>query len=69
LVAGQSDTRRPPPATAFPGYGPLRAGELPVTMQSSLTRSREDRLAELERVMWAEWLLGGSARHILNWTD
>jgi hypothetical protein len=38
-------------------------------MQSSLTRSREDRLAELERVMWAEWLLGGSARHILNWTD
>ena len=129
------------------GVAPLRAGELPVTMQSSLTRSREDRLAELERVcgmarypnvalkwchapgllseedypyrdvmpllrqaidafgvervMWAsdytvardqnanswaqclyylldsdqlsrtekEWLLGGSARHILNWTD
>ena len=32
------------------GVAPLRAGELPVTMQSSLTRSREDRLAELERV-------------------
>jgi predicted TIM-barrel fold metal-dependent hydrolase len=129
------------------GVAPLQAGELPVTMQSSLTSSREDRLAELERVcgmarypnialkwchapgllseehypyrdvmpllrqaldafgvervMWAsdytvardqnanswaqclyylldsdqlsrtekEWLLGGSARHILNWTD
>jgi L-fuconolactonase len=129
------------------GVAPLRAGELPVTMQSSLTRSCEDRLAELERVcgmarypnvalkwchapgllsaedypyrdvmpllrqaldafgvervLWAsdytvardqdanswaqclyylldsdqlsrtekEWLLGGSARYILNWTD
>lgn len=129
------------------GVAPPREGELPVTMQSSLTRSREDRLAELERVcgmarypnvalkwchapgllseqdypyrdvipllrqaldafgaervMWAsdytmardrdatswaqclyylldsaqlsrtekQWLLGGAARHILNWTD
>lgn len=129
------------------GVAPLREGELPVTMQSSLTRSRADRLAELERVcgmarypnvalkwchapglmseqdypyrdvmpllrqaidafgveriMWAsdytmardrdasswaqclyylldsdqlsrtekQWLLGGSARHVLNWTD
>jgi L-fuconolactonase len=130
------------------GVAPLRTGgELPVTMQSSVTRSREDRVAELERVcgmaqypnvalkwchapgllsaedypyrdvmpllrqaldafgadrvMWAsdytvardqnanswaqclyylldsdqlsrtekEWLLGGSARRLLNWTD
>src|SRR5262249_50877774 len=33
------------------GVAPLRTGgELPVTMQSSLTRSRADRLAEFERV-------------------
>jgi predicted TIM-barrel fold metal-dependent hydrolase len=129
------------------GVAPLRTGQLPVTMQTSLTKSRDDRLAELERVcdmarypnvalkwchapgllseedypyrdvmpllrqaidafgveriMWAsdytiardqnanswaqclyylldsdqlsraekEWLLGGSARHVLNWTD
>jgi L-fuconolactonase len=127
------------------GVAPLRVGELPVTMESSLTRSRADRVAEfdrvcdlagypnvalkwchapgllseedypyrdvmpllrqaldafgVERVMWAsdytvardqnanswaqclyylldsdqlsrtekEWLLGGSARHVLNW--
>jgi len=32
------------------GVAPLRVGELPVTMQSSLTASRDDRVAELERV-------------------
>jgi L-fuconolactonase len=32
------------------GVAPLRTGDLPVTMQTSLTRSRADRLAELERV-------------------
>jgi predicted TIM-barrel fold metal-dependent hydrolase len=129
------------------GVAPLRVGQLPVTMETSLTKSRDDRLAELERVcdmarypnvalkwchapgllseedypyrdvmpllrraidafgvervMWAsdytiardqnanswaqclyylldsdqlsrtekEWLLGGSARHVLNWAD
>jgi L-fuconolactonase len=129
------------------GVAPLRVGELPVTMETSMTRSRDDRLAELarvcdmaqypnvalkwchapgllseedypyrdvmpllrqaidafgvERIMWAsdytiardqngnswaeclyylldsdqlsrtekEWLLGGSARQVLRWTD
>jgi predicted TIM-barrel fold metal-dependent hydrolase len=129
------------------GVAPLRVGELPVTMETSLTRSRDDRLAELmrvcemaqypnvalkwchapgllseedypyrdvmpllrqaidafgvERIMWAsdytiardqnanswpqclyylldsdqlsktekEWILGGSARKVLNWND
>jgi predicted TIM-barrel fold metal-dependent hydrolase len=32
------------------GVAPLRVGKLPVTMETSLTRSRDDRLAELERV-------------------
>jgi L-fuconolactonase len=32
------------------GVAPLRTGALPVTMESSLTRSRADRLTELERV-------------------
>jgi len=32
------------------GVAPLRVGELPVTMETSLTGSRDDRLAELERV-------------------
>jgi L-fuconolactonase len=32
------------------GVAPLRVGELPVTMETSLTRSRDDRLAELTRV-------------------
>jgi L-fuconolactonase len=129
------------------GVAPLRVGQLPVTMETSMTRSRDDRLAELarvcemaqypnvalkwchapgllseedypyrdvmpllrqaidafgvERIMWAsdytiahdqnanswaeclyylldsdqlsrtekEWLLGGSVRQVLNWTD
>jgi L-fuconolactonase len=129
------------------GVAPLRVGELPVTMETSMTKSRDDRLAELarvcdmakypnvalkwchapgllseedypyrdvmpplrqaidafgvERIMWAsdytiardqnanswaeclyylldseqlswtekEWLLGGSVRQVLNWTD
>jgi predicted TIM-barrel fold metal-dependent hydrolase len=129
------------------GVAPLRVGELPVTMETSMTKSRDDRLVELtrvcdmaqypnvalkwchapgllseedypyrdvmpllrqaidafgvERIMWAsdytiaqsqnanswaeclyylldsdqlsrtekEWLLGGSVRHILNWTE
>jgi L-fuconolactonase len=129
------------------GVAPLRVGQLPVTMETSMTRSRDDRLAELtrvcemaqypnvalkwchapgllseedypyrdvmpllrqaidafgvERIMWAsdytiardqngnswaeclyylldsdqlsraekEWLLGGSVRRVLNWTD
>jgi L-fuconolactonase len=32
------------------GVAPLRVGELPVTMETSLTKSRDDRLAELEHV-------------------
>jgi len=32
------------------GVAPLRVGELPVTMETSLTRSRDDRVAELGRV-------------------
>jgi len=32
------------------GVAPLRIGQLPITMESSLTRSRDDRLAELTRV-------------------
>lgn len=32
------------------GVAPLRVGELPVTMETSMTRSRDDRLAELARV-------------------
>lgn len=32
------------------GVAPLRAAELPVTMASSVTKSRDDRLAELTRV-------------------
>jgi L-fuconolactonase len=129
------------------GVAPLRVGQLPVTMETSMTRSRDDRVAELahvydmaqypnvalkwchapgllseedypyrdvmpllrqaidafgvERIMWAsdytiahdqngnswaeclyylldsdqlswtekEWLLGGSVRQVLRWTD
>lgn len=129
------------------GVAPLRVGQLPVTMETSMTKSRDDRLVELtrvcemaqypnvalkwchapgllseedypyrdvmpllrqaidafgvERIMWAsdytiaqsqnanswaeclyylldsdqiswtekEWLLGGSVRQLLNWTD
>ena len=129
------------------GVAPLRVGQLPVTMETSMTKSRDDRLAELarvcdmaqyrnvalkwchapgllseedypyrdvmpllrqaidafgvERIMWAsdytiahdqnanswaqclyylldsdqlsrtekEWLLGGSVRKVLNWSD